>query len=67
MLNGQEIYREIHHGKEYICTVTNEQLAFDFCLKHRGEGYSYEEVIICENMEELECWASHCERVKDDD
>lgn len=54
MLNGQEIYKNIHHGREYICTVTSEDLAFEFCLKHRGEGYTYEEVLICETMEELE-------------
>ena len=54
MLNGQEIYKNTHHGRTYICTVPSEDLAFEFCLKHRGQGYSYEEVFICETMEELE-------------
>ena len=63
MLNGQEIYQKTHHGRKYICTVPTESLAFEFCLKHRGEGYGYEEVIICENMDELETWVHHNEKI----
>ena len=64
MMNGQEIFKKTHHGREYICTVPSEDIAFEFCLKHRGKGYTYEEVIICESVSEVERWADHHEKCK---
>lgn len=55
MLYGQDIYRkkQSHEAPEYICTVTSESIAFNFCLKHRGEGYYYEKCIICESLDDI--------------
>ena len=63
MLNGQDIFKRknSHEAPKYITTVTSEDIAFEFCLKHRGEGYYYIECLLCESVSELEACADHRE------